>query len=109
VITCVEPELPAGSYVVGYDFNVHSTIEYHCEVGHILRGEATHECTVQGEWSGETPRCECKFPAGHGTSRFVNDADNQEHSSLKPLPVTITQMIMSSAIRKKVPIYTNIF
>ncbi|PSN44564.1 hypothetical protein C0J52_12430 [Blattella germanica] len=37
LITCLEPELPNGSYVVGYDFNVHSTIEYHCEVGHILR------------------------------------------------------------------------
>jgi hypothetical protein len=61
VITCLEPELPTGSYVVGYDFNVHSTIEYHCEVGHILRGEATHECTMQGEWSGVTPTCECKF------------------------------------------------
>lgn len=58
LITCVEPELPTGSYVVGYDFNIHSTIEYHCEAGYVLRGEATHECTAQGEWSGETPTCE---------------------------------------------------
>ena len=28
---------------------------------------------------------------------------------LKPLPVTIKQMIMSTTIRKNLPIYTNIF
>lgn len=61
VITCEEPEVPSGSYVVGYDFNVHSSIEYHCEVGHLLRGESTHTCTQIGEWSGSTPACECKF------------------------------------------------
>lgn len=61
VITCDEPEVPTGSYVVGYDFNVHSSIEYHCEVGHILRGEAIHTCTRDGEWSGSTPACECRY------------------------------------------------
>lgn len=60
VITCEEPDVPAGSYVVGYDFNVHSTIEYHCEVGHILRGDSIHICTREGDWSGTTPTCECK-------------------------------------------------
>lgn len=60
VITCDEPEVPAGSYVVGYDFNVHSSIEYHCEVGHMLKGEATRECSREGEWSGVMPLCECK-------------------------------------------------
>jgi hypothetical protein len=34
---------------------------------------------------------------------------NKNTPVLKPLPVTITQMIMSTAIRKNVPIYTNIF
>ncbi|KAJ8969501.1 hypothetical protein NQ314_001726, partial [Rhamnusium bicolor] len=48
----------SGSYVVGYDFNVHSSIEYNCEVGHILRGEANHVCERDGEWSGNTPSCE---------------------------------------------------
>ncbi|XP_049819209.1 sushi, von Willebrand factor type A, EGF and pentraxin domain-containing protein 1 [Aethina tumida] len=58
LITCDEPDVPSGSYVVGYDFNVHSTIEYHCEVGHILRGEPSHTCTKEGEWSGTTPVCD---------------------------------------------------
>lgn len=61
MITCVEPELPAGSYVTGYDFNVHSKIDYHCEKGHILRGEATHWCNSNGEWSAKPPTCECEF------------------------------------------------
>lgn len=60
MITCEEPDVPSGSFVVGYDFNIHSNIEYNCEVGHILRGEANHICTVDGEWSGITPSCECK-------------------------------------------------
>ncbi|XP_074034332.1 CUB and Sushi multiple domains furrowed [Leptinotarsa decemlineata] len=58
LITCEEPEVPAGSYVVGYDFNVHSTIEYNCEVGHIMIGESTHVCNTDGEWSGIIPNCE---------------------------------------------------
>ncbi|RZC43271.1 sushi, von Willebrand factor type A, EGF and pentraxin domain-containing protein 1, partial [Asbolus verrucosus] len=51
IITCEEPDVPSGSYVVGYDFNVHSSIEYHCEVGHVLRGEPIHTCTKEGDWS----------------------------------------------------------
>lgn len=61
MITCEEPEVPSGSYVVGYDLNVHSTIEYHCDDGHVLRGEATRICTQEGVWSGATPTCECKY------------------------------------------------
>ncbi|KAJ8897059.1 hypothetical protein PR048_002405 [Dryococelus australis] len=77
MITCDEPEVPSGSYVVGYDFNVHSTIEYHCDVGHILRGQAMHECTMQGEWSGEPPTCEyvdCGKvpPMPYGSVVYVN-------------------------------------
>lgn len=58
LISCDEPEVPSGSYVVGYDFNIHSNIEYHCETGHILRGESIHQCTKTGEWSGTPPTCE---------------------------------------------------
>lgn len=61
VITCEEPEVPVGSYVIGYDFNIHSVIEYHCEPGHLLIGEGSHECGSTGEWSGSIPNCECKY------------------------------------------------
>lgn len=60
MIVCEEPDVPSGSYVVGYDFFVHSSIEYHCEVGHVLRGHAIRTCMNDGEWSGTTPTCECK-------------------------------------------------
>ncbi|KAK6627548.1 hypothetical protein RUM44_010026 [Polyplax serrata] len=58
LITCDEPEVPSGSYVVGYDFNIHSNIEYHCETGHILKGEPNHQCMPNGDWSGTPPTCE---------------------------------------------------
>lgn len=58
VITCETPHVPPGSYVVGYDYNVHSTIEYHCDPGHLLRGEAMLKCNDHGEWSGDAPFCE---------------------------------------------------
>nr|CAD7201934.1 unnamed protein product [Timema douglasi] len=78
LITCDEPEVPPNSEVVGYDFNVHSSIEYRCEVGHLLRGEAIRECTMQGEWSGEPPDCEyidCgKVPSvPYGSVTYVNE------------------------------------
>ncbi len=62
LITCEAPHVPPGSYVVGYDYNVHSTIEYHCDPGHILRGESLLKCMDNGEWSGEAPFCQCKYP-----------------------------------------------
>lgn len=52
--------MPAGGYVVGYDFNVHSTIQYHCEAGHARRGPSEAECRPDGEWSRPEPQCECK-------------------------------------------------
>ncbi|XP_073975480.1 CUB and Sushi multiple domains furrowed [Rhodnius prolixus] len=58
LITCPEPDIPEDSYVVGYDFNVHSKIEYHCEPGFILKGRQTLQCTTQGEWDGEPPVCQ---------------------------------------------------
>lgn len=61
MITCDEPEVPVGSYVIGYDFNIHSSIEYHCEPGHLLIGEAVLQCGATGEWTGSIPNCECMF------------------------------------------------
>lgn len=88
MIVCEEPEVPDGSYVVGYDFNIHSTIEYHCEDGHILRGNAVRTCTKEGEWSGSTPICECKLLKAFERSQiphsvvFLSDIDCGKVSSL---------------------------
>ncbi|KAG7211173.1 hypothetical protein KM043_010494 [Ampulex compressa] len=75
------PDVPAESYVVGYDLNVHSAIEYHCEVGHLLRGEARHTCGKDGEWSGEVPSCEyvdCGkvLPVLNGAVEYVNETSH---------------------------------
>lgn len=79
VITCETPNVPPGSFVVGYDYNVHSSIEYHCDPGHVLRGEATLKCTETGEWSGEAPYCEyidCKplTQIPYGTIKYLQNS-----------------------------------
>lgn len=61
MITCQEPEVPAGGYVVGYDFNIHSSIEYHCDPGHKLIGTSILQCNNNGEWSTTPPECQCKY------------------------------------------------
>lgn len=60
LVSCDTPLVPPGSYVVGYDYNIHSKITYNCDPGHVLRGNAILECLDSGEWSTEAPFCECK-------------------------------------------------
>jgi hypothetical protein len=57
--------VPSGSYVVGYDYNIHSTIQYHCDPGHMLRGDPVLTCLDTGYWSGESPYCECNTIKSH--------------------------------------------
>lgn len=61
MITCQEPEVPTGGYVVGYDFNIHSSIEYHCDAGHKLIGTSILQCNNNGEWNIPPPECQCKY------------------------------------------------
>lgn len=79
MVVCETPNVPPGSYVVGYDYNVHSTIEYHCDAGHLLRGEAQLKCMENGEWSNEAPFCEyidCGplQPLPFGSFRYVQNS-----------------------------------
>lgn len=79
VITCETPNVPPGSYVIGYDYNVHSSIEYHCDNGHLLRGEAQLKCMENGEWSGDAPFCEyidCGplQPVPYGSFKYVQNS-----------------------------------
>lgn len=60
MITCETPHVPPASFVVGYDYNVHSTITYHCDPGYIMRGEPMLKCLETGEWDNEAPDCRCK-------------------------------------------------
>lgn len=64
--------------MVGYDYNVHSTIEYHCDPGHVLRGESMLKCNDHGEWTGEAPFCEyidcgALQPIPYGSFKYVNN------------------------------------
>lgn len=61
LVTCDTPHVPPGSFVVGYDYNVHSKITYNCDPGHVLRGNPELECLDTGDWSTEAPFCECKL------------------------------------------------
>lgn len=63
LVTCENPQVPAGSFVVGYDYNVHSKIQYNCDPGHIMHGNAVLECLDSGDWSSDAPYCECKYPS----------------------------------------------
>lgn len=85
MITCEEPEVPNGSYVVGYDLYIHSTIEYHCEEGYLLHGEPKHTCDKNGDWTGELPYCECKplfFSSFSSYSPPDNFNDTSERAQL---------------------------
>uniref|UniRef100_A0A182FK45 Sushi, von Willebrand factor type A, EGF and pentraxin domain-containing protein 1 n=1 Tax=Anopheles albimanus TaxID=7167 RepID=A0A182FK45_ANOAL len=79
LITCETPHVPPGSYVIGYDYNIHSSIQYHCDPGHLLRGEDTLTCLESGQWSGEAPDCEyvdCGplTPSPFGSHRYLQNA-----------------------------------
>ncbi|XP_026500881.2 sushi, von Willebrand factor type A, EGF and pentraxin domain-containing protein 1 [Vanessa tameamea] len=77
LISCPDPEVPAGGYMEAYDYNVHSTIDFHCEKGHKLVGEPNLTCQPDGEWSGESPKCDyvdCGKlpPLPYGLSELLN-------------------------------------
>lgn len=56
-VNCDPPMNLAHGYFEGEDFNLGSTVVYHCEERYRLVGAQVLWC-VDGEWSGETPVCE---------------------------------------------------
>ncbi|XP_015517072.1 sushi, von Willebrand factor type A, EGF and pentraxin domain-containing protein 1 isoform X1 [Neodiprion lecontei] len=58
LISCEEPETPTGSNIVKYDRNVHGVIEYECEAGYLMYGDARRTCGTDGYWTGDVPDCE---------------------------------------------------
>uniref|UniRef100_A0A147BFW2 Putative eel-fucolectin tachylectin-4 pentaxrin-1 domain protein n=1 Tax=Ixodes ricinus TaxID=34613 RepID=A0A147BFW2_IXORI len=57
MISCGEPEIPLGGYVVEEDFQVHDTVHYKCHPGHVMAGHETRTCLRDGTWSGSAPTC----------------------------------------------------
>lgn len=98
--------MPPGSYVIGYDYNVHSTIEYHCDPGHLLRGEASHRCADSGEWTGDAPFCEyidCgPLPAvPHGTVRYAPQANTTYVGAEALYACTGTHRLAGGPVRRR--------
>ncbi|XP_075158690.1 CUB and Sushi multiple domains furrowed [Haematobia irritans] len=78
LVTCDTPNVPTGSYVVGYDYNVHSKIQYNCDPGYVLKGDPILECMDNGEWSAEAPFCDyidCGeiTPIPYGTLKYTTN------------------------------------
>ncbi|XP_077497502.1 P-selectin-like [Amblyomma americanum] len=57
MISCGEPDIPLGGYVVEEDFQVHDTVHYKCHPGHIMDGQESRTCLRDGQWSGVAPTC----------------------------------------------------
>lgn len=87
LVECVEPDLPLGGYITGFDFTIHSVINYHCERGHLLRGQRTRNCTRDQTWSGEAPSCtyiDCGAldDVTNGRVQYTNDTTHLESEAV---------------------------
>ena len=56
-IQCPVPKPISNGFVLGNQYRYRSVIEYHCKRGHRLRGAHRRDCTANGTWNGEEPRC----------------------------------------------------
>jgi hypothetical protein len=57
--SCGSPDKQINTTIKGSNYNVGSTIEYECPEGHMLVGEGTRSCGMEGFWSGKAPSCKC--------------------------------------------------
>uniref|UniRef100_T1JC55 Sushi, von Willebrand factor type A, EGF and pentraxin domain-containing protein 1 n=1 Tax=Strigamia maritima TaxID=126957 RepID=T1JC55_STRMM len=78
IISCGEPDVYLGSYVVGYEFTVGSPVEYFCDPGYIMEGEMNRTCRPSGNWSGQAPKCkyiDCGRvqPIPYAVLEYIND------------------------------------
>lgn len=103
LITCGEPDVPPGGYVVGYDFNVHSSIQFHCEAGYLLVGQNVLECTTRGEWNGIPPTCQyidCGklTPIPYGSINYLNNTTHLDSEIV--YSCTANYRLAGSPVRK---------
>lgn len=47
--------------VINETVSYNSIVEYHCLPRYELVGPFIRKCTETGKWSGNEPKCECKF------------------------------------------------
>lgn len=63
--TCEDPGIPSNGYRIGDSFNVGDVIQFGCNEGYELIGEAYSTCQIEAgkevDWSTDTPVCVGKF------------------------------------------------
>uniref|UniRef100_A0A8C5D1X9 CUB and Sushi multiple domains 1 n=1 Tax=Gouania willdenowi TaxID=441366 RepID=A0A8C5D1X9_GOUWI len=66
-ITCGHPGNPANGRTNGSEFNLNDVVNFTCNRGYILSGNARAQCRLNGQWSSPLPSCKvanCSDP-GH--------------------------------------------
>ena len=91
MIHCDEPDVPAGGFFSGVDLSVHSQVTYHCEAGHLLRGDATSTCLNSATWSALAPTCTCK----HG--KLISLAPHSQSSETLQNPFKVIKTLAKSS------------
>lgn len=57
VIDCGDPGTPWHGYLHGSYFHFNSKVTFSCRPQHHLEGDKQRTCQVDGQWSGEQPKC----------------------------------------------------
>ncbi|CAG5854549.1 unnamed protein product [Menidia menidia] len=66
-ITCGHPGNPSNGRTNGSEFNLNDVVNFTCNRGYILSGNARAQCRLNGQWSSQLPVCKvvnCSDP-GH--------------------------------------------
>lgn len=56
-ITCGHPGNPANGRTNGSEFNLNDVVNFTCNKGYILNGNARAQCRLNGQWSSPLPVC----------------------------------------------------
>ncbi|XP_030270316.1 CUB and sushi domain-containing protein 1-like isoform X1 [Sparus aurata] len=56
-ITCGHPGNPANGRTNGSEFNLNDVVNFTCNRGHVLSGNARAQCRLNGQWSSPLPVC----------------------------------------------------
>ena len=60
-VTCDFPPSLANGSPTATTFSYRISADYKCDPNYILTGNDTLTCLEDAEWSGEIPRCVCKY------------------------------------------------
>ncbi|PWA28849.1 hypothetical protein CCH79_00012875 [Gambusia affinis] len=69
-VSCGDPGVIANGLTHGRDFVYPEVLHFECHSGFVLKGTDTIACQADGNWNGQTPRCE---PVSCGPPTVPND------------------------------------